>query len=153
MLESIKWQHIRDIFLMMDRAAYLPLGNYHICVAMPRSHPLASKPLLEPTDLHGQRLIIIPSGVTAELDAIRHWLETEHPPIIIETTDSFYDLNTFNHCEETGALLLTFDAWASIHPSLITRPVNWSFTAPTASYIRRQSPAKPPASSASCKTP
>lgn len=115
---------------MMDRAAYLPLGNYHICVALPRNHPLINKPLLQPEDLHGQHLIIIPSGVTAELDAIRHWLETEHPQITIETTDSFYDLNTFNHCEETGALLLTFDAWASIHPSLIIRPVSWSFTAP-----------------------
>lgn len=115
---------------MIERASYLELGDYHICVALPRSHPLASHALLQPEDLHGERLIVIPSGVTAELDAIRHWLENNHPQITIEDTDRFYDINTFNHCEETGALLLTFDAWASVHPSLVTVPVNWSFTAP-----------------------
>lgn len=115
---------------MLARADYLELGQYRICVAMPSGHRLASRDHLEPEDLHGERLIVVPGGDTQELDSIRHWLSTNHPQIDILDTDFFYDINTFNYCEETGALLLTFDAWASIHPSLITLPVNWDFTAP-----------------------
>ena len=37
---------------------------------------------------------------------------------------------TFNTCEMTGSLLLTLDAWAGIHPALVTLPVNWDFTVP-----------------------
>ncbi|RKJ51763.1 hypothetical protein D7Y05_01485 [bacterium 1XD42-54] len=30
----------------------------------------------------------------------------------------------------TGALLLTLDAWADIHPFLITLPVRWDYKVP-----------------------
>ena len=53
-----------------------------------------------------------------------------HPQILLEDTHHFYDLDTFNVCEATGSLLLTLDAWADIHPPLITLPVDWVFTVP-----------------------
>ena len=39
-------------------------------------------------------------------------------------------METFNTCGATGSLLLTLDAWAGIHPSLVTLPVEWNFTVP-----------------------
>ena len=48
----------------------------------------------------------------------------------LDETHYFYDLETFNTCEVTGSLLLTLDAWADIHPSLITLPVEWDFSVP-----------------------
>lgn len=53
-----------------------------------------------------------------------------HPQIILEDAPFFYDMETFNACEVTGSLLLTLDAWADIHPSLITLPVEWDHTVP-----------------------
>ena len=53
-----------------------------------------------------------------------------HPQIVFEDTHYFYDLETFNTCEVTGSLLLTLDAWADIHPSLLTLPVDWDFSVP-----------------------
>lgn len=50
-----------------------------------------------------------------------------YPQIILEDVGYFYDLDTFNRCEEEGCLLLTLDAWDIIHPSLITLPVDWSY--------------------------
>ena len=41
-----------------------------------------------------------------------------YPQIILEDVGYFYDLDTFNRCEEEGCLLLTLDAWDNIHPSL-----------------------------------
>ncbi|MDK6858867.1 LysR family transcriptional regulator, partial [Streptococcus pasteurianus] len=38
----------------------------------------------------------------------------------------YYDLSTFNRCEQTGAILLSLDVWEDIHPSLITIPLAWS---------------------------
>lgn len=53
-----------------------------------------------------------------------------YPQIILEDVGYFYDLDTFNRCEEEGCLLLTLDAWDLIHPSLITLPVDWSYQMP-----------------------
>lgn len=39
-------------------------------------------------------------------------------------------MDTFNACEMTGALLLTIDIWADVHPSLVTLPVDWDYTVP-----------------------
>lgn len=53
-----------------------------------------------------------------------------HPQILFEDAHYFYDLETFNTAEVTGSLLLTLDAWAEIHPSLVTLPVDWDYTVP-----------------------
>lgn len=50
----------------------------------------------------------------------------------------FYDLETFNSCETSGALLLTLEAWAGIHPSLVTLPVEWDFTVPYGLLFSRE---------------
>ena len=39
-------------------------------------------------------------------------------------------MDTLNAGEQSGALLLTLDAWADVHPSLVTLPVDWDYTVP-----------------------
>ena len=75
-------------------------------------------------------MITVKSGDTLQLDEFREKLKMTHPQIIFEDAHYFYDLETFNTCEITGSLLLTLDAWADIHPALITLPVDWEFTVP-----------------------
>ena len=43
---------------------------------------------------------------------------------------SFYDIEVFNRCEQSGGVMLTLDAWAEVHPALITIPVDWDYRIP-----------------------
>ena len=115
---------------MLSISKFYELGRCHLCIAVPRSHPLASKPKLSLNDLHGEHLVVVKSGDALYLDKLREILRMTHPQIILEDAHFFYDMETFNACEVTGSLLLTLDAWAGIHPSLITLPVDWDFTVP-----------------------
>lgn len=115
---------------MLRIGAFYELGRYRLCVAVPRNHRLAAKNRLSLNDLHGEHLIVVKSGDALHLDHLREILKMTHPQIILEDANYFYDLETFNTCEVTGSLLLTIDAWAGIHPSLVTLPVDWEFTVP-----------------------
>ena len=65
---------------------------------------------------------------TERLDHFQDVIQLTHPQIIIQEAD--YYLDTFNACEQNGTLLLTLDAWADVHPSLLTLPVDWGYTVP-----------------------
>lgn len=65
---------------------------------------------------------------TERLDHFQDVIQLTHPQIIIQEAD--YYLDTFNACEQNGTLLLTLDAWAEVHPSLVTLPVDWVYTVP-----------------------
>ena len=110
---------------MHEHANYLILGNYHLCIAVPKGHRLADKKMLSLQDLHGEHLMMVKNGDTEFIDHFQDMLKMTHPQILIEEADYYYDMDTFNTCEQTGHLLLTLDAWADIHPSLITIPVEW----------------------------
>lgn len=114
----------------LARANYLVLGYYKLCVAVPQGHPLATKKKLELQDLHGERLVKVKRGETERLDHFQDVIQLTHPQIIIQEADYYYDVDTFNACEQNGTLLLTLDAWADVHPSLVTLPVDWDYTVP-----------------------
>lgn len=115
---------------MLSISKFYELGRYRLCVAVPRNHRLANREKLELSDLHGEHLIAVKSGDALYLDDLREKLKMTHPQIIFEDANYFYDIETFNACEASGSLLLTLDAWSNIHPSLVTLPVEWSFTVP-----------------------
>ena len=115
---------------MWETTNYLHLGEYRLCIAVPQGHPLAARKELSLDDLHGERLVMVKSGDTELLDHFHDMMTITHPQIIIEESDYYYDMDTFNTCEQTGSLLLTLDAWADIHPSLVTLPVNWAYKVP-----------------------
>lgn len=115
---------------MLELADFTELGRYELCVAVPRKHPLSAKSRLEISDLYGERLVMVREGDELSLGSLRETLRREHPQIQLVDTDFYYDMDTFNECELSGSLLLTFYAWRNVHPSLVTLPVNWPFTAP-----------------------
>lgn len=115
---------------MQEAASYLELGEYQLCVAVPQTHPLASRKALTLDDLHGERLMMVKSGDTEALDHFHELLRRTHPQILVEEAGYYYDMDTFNTCEQSGILLLTLDAWASIHPSLITLPLQQEYKIP-----------------------
>lgn len=115
---------------MHRNADYLVLGNNRLCVAFPKDHPLAGRETIALGELHGEHLIMVQKGLSDPMDGFHELLAREHPGIMIEYTTSYYDVETFNACEETGYPLLTLDAWAEIHPSLITIPIRETLPVP-----------------------
>ena len=123
---------------MRALTGYMDLGVYRLCVAVPSRDPLSQKRLLSLEDLHGRRLMMVSRGDTPELDRFHDMLRREHPQITVEETSRFYDVDTFNASEQTGALLLTLDAWSGIHPSLITVPLDASVSLPYGLMFAKQ---------------
>lgn len=113
----------------LSRCNFLKLGEYDECIAVPRNHALASKQLIKIEDLYGEKIFMVARGVSTELDRLHDELEREHSQIQIEET-SYYDLDVFNRCEQNGGIMLTLDAWAGVHPSFVTIPVDWDYTIP-----------------------
>lgn len=68
---------------------------------------------------------MVRKGDTELIDHFQDRLKRTHPQILIEEAGYYYDMDTFNACEQTGTLLLTLDAWADIHPALVTLPIEW----------------------------
>ena len=125
---------------ILSFASCKQLGTYNVCVALPRSHPLAKKEKLSITDLYNEKLLCVSSGDCLNLDDFRKDMQTFYPQIILEDVGYFYDLDTFNRCEEEGCLLLTLDAWDNIHPSLITLPVEWDYQMPYGLLYKKNPP-------------
>jgi hypothetical protein len=82
------------------------------------------------TDLYGELLVMLKPGTNPLIDSIRGHLRTEHQEILIKDALHQYDIDVFNRCEESGAVLLTLDGWKDVHPSLVTLPVDWEYTIP-----------------------
>jgi DNA-binding transcriptional LysR family regulator len=113
-----------------DYFRVLELGSYRFCFAVPRNHRLASQKTLSINDLYGEKLAVVNGGKSKVIDGIRDWLIRNHPKVRIKDVPRLYDLEVFNRCEQTGTVLLTLDAWADIHPSLVTIPSDLDFTIP-----------------------
>ncbi len=106
------------------------LGEYKVCCAVSGNHRLAGAKLLQPGDLRGERLVMCRRGNSGELDSLRDMLSEKYPEIEIVDAPYFYDADTFNKSERAGCVLLTLDAWAGVHPSLVTIPVEWNYRMP-----------------------
>ena len=74
--------------------------------------------------------MMVKRGDSGVNDFLRNDLEKNHPRIRIEDTPQFYDMSVFNHCAETGKVLLTIECWQEVHPGLVSIPVNWDYSIP-----------------------
>ncbi|EHI99906.1 transcriptional regulator, LysR family [Clostridium sp. DL-VIII] len=108
----------------------LKLGEYRFCFAVSIRHHLSQKKVLSLTDLHGEKLIITRRGTSGLIDSIRDFIMTHHPEIQIIEGPPHYSIDVFNRCEQGNEILLTLDAWDSVHPSLLTIPSDLNFVCP-----------------------
>ena len=112
---------------MYGYANYLILGYYNLCVAVPKEHPLARKTKLSLKDLYGEHLLTVTGGDSEIITSFNDMVQREHPQIKLEGIGYYYDMDNFNTCEQTGHPMLTLDAWADIHPSLVTQPLDYDY--------------------------
>lgn len=85
---------------ILSFASCKQLGTYDVCVALSRSHPLAKKEKLSITDLYNEKLLCVSSGDCLNIDDFRKDMQIFYPQIVLEDVGYFYDLDTFNRCEE-----------------------------------------------------
>ncbi|RUS46888.1 LysR family transcriptional regulator [Cohnella sp. AR92] len=113
-----------------DYYRMLELGSYRLCFAVSRHHRLASKKTLFIEDLYGERVALVNGGKSAVIQDIRDFLIKSHPQIRIKDVPRLFDLDVFNRCEESNTVMLTLEAWADVHPSLVTIPSELDFFVP-----------------------
>lgn len=98
--------------------AFQKIGTYRFTIAAARSNPLARKKQVGLSDLEGQPLMLMEKGTSPINDAIRKKIIENYPRINIVDIPSHYDIETFNHCVETGSLLLSLECWDRVHPEI-----------------------------------
>jgi DNA-binding transcriptional LysR family regulator len=108
----------------------LKLGEYRLSFAVSIRHHLAHKKELSLNDLHGEQLLIVKRGNSGLIDVVRDFITEQHPEIHIADAGQHYSIDVFNRCEQGNEVLLTLDAWDSIHPALITIPSDMNFACP-----------------------
>jgi len=109
---------------------FLPLGVCKCAVALSKKNPLAKKEILRWEDLENHSLLLVKRGDSYVLDELRDDILLNHKSIQIVDSDGFYDMSTFNLCEQQGYLMETLDLWSNLHPSLATIPVKWKYEMP-----------------------
>ncbi len=101
----------------------IPLGTYQFGIAVRSDNPLASKEEPSITDLKGQTLLMVPTGVSEKNDQLRQEILDTDPEITIKYTNGRYDINVFNQAVDENDALINVTPWKDIHPNLVTIPL------------------------------
>lgn len=107
---------------MEGRCRFLPVGRYRFGLLMNREHPLSGKESLALGELQGETVLIMAPGTSPINDTIRQALAA-FPQIKLADVPPIYNMETFNFCAESGALLLSPECWEHTHPMLAFVPL------------------------------
>lgn len=118
-----------DTMLDLRRCAGLELSREPFCCAVSIHHRLAAKDKLKIEDLYGENLLLMHRGWSQYVDQLRDEIWQNHSRIHIVDFD-FYNMNIFNHCENSEDVLLAIPGWANVHPLLKVIPVEWEHSIP-----------------------
>ena len=118
-----------DTMLDLRHCAGLELSREPFCCAVSIHHRLAAKDKLKIQDLYGENLLLMHRGWSHYVDRLRDDIWQNHNQIQIVDFD-FYNMNIFNHCENSDDVLLAIPGWANVHPLLKVIPVIWEHGIP-----------------------
>lgn len=124
----------------LGRLEHIPIGEYNLCCAVPRTHPYASKRRLAVEDLRGFTLMIAKKGLSEGIDRVRADLEMNCPDVKLEDIDKMYSLEPFDRCRQVGKFFLAPECWQHVEPAITFVPVDWEHTIPCC-LIYRKDPA------------
>jgi len=107
----------------------LKLYESPLALAIPRTHPLASKDEITIEDIKEETLLILKRGYLEDIDHLRIDLLSKNPSIILEEIP-FFNVKAFNQCVNENKLMVVIPEWKNIHPMLKIVPVKWNYTIP-----------------------
>ena len=85
----------------------LKLEDEPICCAVSISHRFAFKDKIGISDLYGENVMLIRRGWNSRTDAIRDEIWSAHPQIKLMDIP-FFNVDAFNKCESSNAVLIGF---------------------------------------------
>lgn len=118
---------------------FFHIGYYQFCFTMPRNHRLAKNKTIDFKDLEGETLMIMRKGTSPINDEIREEIEKNYPQIKLQDISPQYNLDTFNHCAQNNAILLSLSCWKKVHPGLVSVDLNNKYLMPYGIIIDKQS--------------
>lgn len=101
---------------------FIELGKHDFCIAVPKTHMLASKKSISYENLYGEQLLMQTRGNSPVNDRIRDEIVNKHPKIQIVDVPQHYSMEVFNKCIEDNCTMLSLSIWREIHPSLVSIP-------------------------------
>ena len=107
----------------------LKLYESPLALAIPRTHPLASKEIIKIEDLKDEKILILKKDYLEDIDRLRIDLLSKNPSIILEEIP-FFNIKAFNQCVNENKLMIVIPEWKNIHPMLKIIPVQWNYTIP-----------------------
>lgn len=107
----------------------LKLYESPLALAIPRTHPLASKEIIKVEELKDEKILILKNGYLKDIDRVRIDLLSKNPSIILEEIP-FFNIIAFNQCANENKLMIVIPEWKNIHPMLKIIPVQWNYTIP-----------------------
>lgn len=117
-----------DNLFAREKFDFLPIGQYRFELLMSREHRLAKARSLSLGDLKGETVMLMKPGVSPINDEIRHALQEKCPEAAIESILPVYNMETFNRCAESEALLVSLECWENVHPALTAVPLQEEYT-------------------------
>ena len=114
-------------YALRSQSEYIFLKETPFTVAMRKDHPLSGKDSLSIQDLFGFTLMIGESTEGSKVDEAVPFLR-KYSEINLEFIPPHYDMSTFNKAAGTDKLLLSLPQWRNIHPSLVTKNVDWEIS-------------------------
>ena len=107
----------------------LKLYESPLSLAIPRTHHLAAKKIVNIEDLKDEKILILKSGYLEDIDHLRIDLLSKNSSIILEEIP-FFNIKAFNQCVNENKLMIVIPEWKNIHPMLKIIPVKWNYTIP-----------------------
>ncbi|MBE7004760.1 MAG: LysR family transcriptional regulator [Ruminococcaceae bacterium] len=110
--------------------AFLPVGKYRFCIAVPRTHVLAKKKQLTFEELDGYPLMLRRIGSSPINNLIHEKIGRHHPGINLVDVDYEYNASIFNHAVERNCPLLSLECWDRVNPDMKSIPLAEGFELP-----------------------
>ena len=118
---------------------YLDVKEVVFTIAMNRKHTLASKEIISMSDFSGMTIMVGEKSSNSRVDPVRSYLMSRED-LTVRLIPSFYNMSTFNLCASSDDLLLSLPQWDHIHPSLVTKKADWSFSNLLCIYYAKEAP-------------
>lgn len=121
---------ITDASYLRDRVNTFQLTLLPVLLAVPISHPLANKDIIDPSELMHETIIIPKRGFSPTIDNIFDTITTKCKNTVQFETIAHYNYETYNIAIAQNKLLFSHEAWKHTHPMFKYIPVKWGFKQP-----------------------
>ncbi|QMU07644.1 LysR family transcriptional regulator [Levilactobacillus suantsaii] len=109
---------------------FYQLATAKLTLTMCQTDALARQAVIQPDDLVGTKLALIPQYESNAIDQVYDYLAQAQIKFTAMAADAHYTIETFNRDILPNQPLLTLDCWPAILPGTVTRPLNLPVSIP-----------------------